>query len=280
MQAQGRCGYVKLVYMVLILLSYILFCTPFYPIFFVTPDRYRRVNARLVSALSKLYLKLLGFRIRVVGPVRRVSTNCLITSNHLSYLDVLVIASLFPGCFITSTEIQQTPFLGRITALAGCLFVERRSRNFLGKETWSITNALKNRLNVILFPEGTSTNGDTVLRFRQPLFQAGIDSGVDVLPVCLVYQQIDGQKLNGRNRDRLFWYGDMTFLDHFLGLAAISRIHITVFIENRLSSSRFCGSADLSVTAHHLVSSRYRMADPLAGITRSVNSHPWSAGSL
>jgi 1-acyl-sn-glycerol-3-phosphate acyltransferase len=253
----GPATAVKLVYMILILVAFILACTPLYPIFLASPQRYRRINARVVSWFSRLYLKILGFRVRIEGHAPARPRGILFTSNHLSYLDVLVIAGRFPGCFITSVEIRQTPILGQITALAGCLFVERRSRSFLGREAGSIATALASGLNVILFPEGTSTSGDTVQRFRQPLFQAGIDAGADLLPVCLSYTAIDGRPLNAGNRDRIFWYGDMTFFDHFLGLASLRRACVTLFLEERLPASCFKTPSDLALSAHCRVVARY-----------------------
>jgi 1-acyl-sn-glycerol-3-phosphate acyltransferase len=213
----------------------------------------------LVSACSRLYLKLLGFEVRIAGRREpRPRRPALIVSNHLSYLDVLLIAGRFPGCFVTSEEVRRTPFLGHVTALAGCLFVERRSRASLGRETRSISDALKSGLDVILFPEGTSTCGETVLRFRRPLFQAALDAAADVLPVCLVYTSLDGRVLDGHNRDRLFWYGDMGFAGHFLGLAGIRRAGATLFLERRLCPSLLSNSRDLSMVAHRLVSERLR----------------------
>jgi 1-acyl-sn-glycerol-3-phosphate acyltransferase len=82
---------------------------------------------------------------------------------------------------------KNTFFLGQICKFASCLFVERRSRGNLDQEIKEITDALNYGHNVLIFPEGTSTNGDEVLRFKRPLFNAAIFSSKKVLPATLNY---------------------------------------------------------------------------------------------
>ncbi len=207
---------VKRFYLIFLVAAYIIFCVP---VFYLSPQRYRKINAQVVSVFSKILLRLLNVTVSIHTSVKQLKSGHLIVSNHLSYLDVLILSWLFPGCFVTSVEIRQTPFLGHITSLAGCLFVDRRSRQFLGQETLSLSSTLKSGQNVIVFPEGTSTDGETVLRFRQPLFRAAIHAGKDILPVSISYEEINHAPVTAQNRDQIFWYGSMTFGDHFAGLS-------------------------------------------------------------
>ncbi len=249
--------YIKLFYLGLLVMAYMVCCLPFFPVFYLSPQGYRKINACMVSFFSAALLRLMGVTIATCKNPGRRKPGYLIVSNHLSYIDVLILSKLFPGCFVTSVEIRQTPFLGHITTLAGCVFVERRTRRFLVRETREISTALNNGLNVIVFPEGTSSNGDTVLRFRQPLFQAAVDSGKDILPVCISYEEINHIPVTRRNRDMVFWYGDMTFFDHFAGLSQIHHIRVRVTLFPPLSVTLGYKTAALSEKAHKIVKATY-----------------------
>ena len=161
-------------------------------------------------------LKILGIEVQIDGQFSQ--KNYLIVSNHLSYLDVLILASQKPSCFVTSKEIEKTPFLGHICRLAGCLFVDRKNKKNLRGEISELREALASGLNVTVFPEATSTNGDEVLNFRRPLFESSIATGKAILPLTINYISISGKKISLENRDKICWYGDMDFFPHFLNL--------------------------------------------------------------
>jgi 1-acyl-sn-glycerol-3-phosphate acyltransferase len=247
----------KLFYLISIIFTYILICLPFLPVACFSENRYRKFSAILVSFVSKRLLGVLGVYIEFKPEPIVGKDNFFIVSNHLSYLDALILSACFPGCFITSQEVRETFFLGHLTRLAACIFVERRSRRFLGLETANITQALKAGLNILIFPEGTSTNGDGVLRFRQPLFQAAIDSNKDIIPLTLSYEQINHAPVNQANRDLVFWYGDMTFWDHFKKLAEIHHVRVRLSQGNRLVGTKSRGREELSVRARSEVTRNF-----------------------
>ena len=230
-----------------------LFSYPKYHIKLFAKRMFRRLHCRLIVS----GYRHIGYRHAEYQPVR-LPDNCLIVSNHLSYLDIPMIASLLPGCFVTSREIQKIAFLGHLTQLAGCLFVERRSRLFLKNETRSLSHALKQGLNVVLFPEGTSSNGDGVLRFRQPLFQAAFDAGKPVLPVSIRYTRIGGNPFAPSNRDQVCWYDDMAFWPHFKNLANLSVISVNIHIHPLVYPEGFSGPKELSRHCHNLTARTYR----------------------
>ena len=265
MTGSGPSCYLKLGTIVFLVAAYIAVSLPLFPVIFLSPFKYRQANAFLVSFFSKQLLSVLGFQIDFQSRHPRLKGNFFIAANHLSYLDVLVLSAYFPGCFVTSMEIRHTPFLGNLTLLAGCLFVERRSREFLDMETGNISLALRNGLSVIIFPEGTSTNGDRVRRFRQPLFQAAVEAGVSILPVSISYTRINGAPVTALNRDRLFWYADMTFARHFTGLGGIHDAAAVLHAGTPIPPCPVKGCAGLSADAHAVVQENYipvSTADP------------------
>lgn len=190
-----------------------------------------------ISAYCRLGIRIMNFKIQISGRTDLLNTGpYLIASNHMSYLDILILSSKMPGCFVTSQEIREVPFLGHLCMLAGCLFVERRNKENIHKEIHELTEALEKDLNVIFFPEATSTNGEQILRFRKPLFQAAINSNQQVLPVCLNYVSIDKIPVNVQTRDRLCWYGDMSFAPHLWRLMRAHEVGVEIQVLEVISS--------------------------------------------
>jgi 1-acyl-sn-glycerol-3-phosphate acyltransferase len=184
----------------------------------------------ILKIASRFLLFVFNHHVKSRGVVVDKNQNCLIVSNHLSYLDVLIIASRFPSSFVTSVEVKNTAGLGLITKMAGCFYVERRSRANLGGEVGELSEALKFGCNVVVFPEATSTNGEGVLKFKRPLFEAAIQTKKSVLPVTINYKQISDQNLSTANRDFVCWYGDMKFLGHFWKLIGQTSVDIELVV--------------------------------------------------
>lgn len=207
----------------------------------------------LISAYSRLGLRIMGVHVHLRGNGRQSPQGQLIVGNHLGYLDVLVIASQWPSCFVTSQEIRETPLLGQVCTLAGCLFVERRNKSQIQNEIGELTQALKQDLNVVVFPEATSGNGEGVLRFRRPLYHAALNSQKDVIPICLNYRSIDGQKLTSENRDTLFWYGKMAFAPHLWKLMQARYIEVDLHLLEPIPVQNSLEVSDLADRSYQAV---------------------------
>lgn len=221
--------------------------------------RARPFLIKVISITSRVGLRIFNVKVRKNFSPIDPDENYLIVSNHLSYLDILIISSYFPTCFVTSNEMKETPFLGQLCLLGGCLFVERRSRAGITSEVKELSSALANGLNVVIFPEATSTNGEAVIRFRRPLFQAALNSRSKVLPVCLNYRTLDGEKLTIHNRDKVFWYGDMAFLGHALKLFTHKSIVAEFTVMKSLDSEDFADKNTLADKCYELVSEEYQI---------------------
>lgn len=148
------------------------------------PDRsLRRLRAQWVHILAPWLLRVLGVRtvtryqVRPPLAVRGIRPGMTV-SNHISYLDVLVVAAQLPTVFVTSTEVRDQPIVGTICRLAGCVFVDRRSARRLRSEIAEVALLMKDGLHVVVFPEATSTRGDEVRPFRRALFEAARAAGV------------------------------------------------------------------------------------------------------
>lgn len=191
-------------------------------IWLVVHDKWKRIawSNYFLTKCSRLGLFLLNVKVTYKGLENYAAVpNALFVCNHLSYMDVLVIHAKVPACFVTSREIRETPVLGQVCYVAGCLFVERRNKNNVHNEVSEISEGLRQGLNVAIFPEATSTNGEKILRFRRPLYVAALDSQTPVLPICLNYHTVGGKPIDSVLRDKIFWYGDMDFVAHLWTLA-------------------------------------------------------------
>jgi 1-acyl-sn-glycerol-3-phosphate acyltransferase len=146
----------------------------------------------LISWWMQCLIHLLGIRINRYG--RPLATNVLFVSNHISFLDIVVIASHVPVRFLAKHNVRHWPIFGYLAALSGSLFIHRGKRRELNRTLTTIKQAMSEARPVLIFPEGTTSLGNQVLKFHSGLFQAAIDSHVPVQPVTLHYrrnQQVD-----------------------------------------------------------------------------------------
>lgn len=221
-------------------------------------DKRLKALCKLVSYCSYRGLRALGFHIEVQPQVIDVLNGPgLVVCNHLSYMDVLILSSIKPQCFVTSVEMKETPFLGWLTQLAGCVFVERRNKQNISQEIFEMTSALQRGLRVTFFPEATSTNGESVLRFRTPLFQSSIDSGVDVVVLCLNYKYVGAQPVSLNNRDVVCWYGDMPFFSHCWEMTRHRRIVVELITAGKISPQHVENNKELALAAQQKVAELY-----------------------
>ena len=147
----------------------------------------------------------------------------LIVSNHLSYLDILVMSAAVPCVFVSKAEVEQWPIFGRYARWAGSVFVRRHDQEDAARANASVAEALKIGVPVVLFPEGTTTDGQSVLRFHSTMLQPAIDAGALVTP-CSIRYELD----NGVVEREVCWWGDMALLGHALNLLAKKTIRATI----------------------------------------------------
>jgi len=223
--------------------------------------RTRLVLARNTSFFARRLLRILnvqvtGRRVRWKG-IRSRKRNYLVLSNHVSYVDILVLASRMPSIFITSIELKHTFPLGLLARFGGSIFVERRSPAGLKAEIDAVADVLRQGLSVVLFPEGTTSDGETVRPFKSALLTAAIDTGTDVLPLCLRYTRIDHHPLGRENRDLVFYHGGTTFFDHAPRLLGLTAVSVELLMQRPLCLHRHRTRKELAGRAHQVISAAY-----------------------
>jgi 1-acyl-sn-glycerol-3-phosphate acyltransferase len=137
----------------------------------------------------------------------------LIVSNHLSYLDILAFSAALPCAFVSKAEVANWPIIGRFAEQAGTIFVQRQKQGDGSRANASIAERLRNGVRVVLFPEGTTTNGEQLLRFHSTMLQPAIAVGEIVTPCAIRYQLEEGEAEN-----EVCWWGDVPIGPHMLNL--------------------------------------------------------------
>ncbi len=180
---------------------------------FVMPSR--RVRQRyartIVRVGAQLLLRALGVARDVRGPTPRGPA--LLVSNHLSWLDVVVVAATWRCTFIAKREMRAWPFIGSLGTALGVVFVDRVRKRDLLRTIPAIEARLRAGDVMLLFPEGTTTDGAGVLPFRSALFEAAVRANAPVFPLSL-----SGQ---ASHIEALSWIGDETLLANVPRVASL-----------------------------------------------------------
>lgn len=147
---------------------------------------------RIVLEWSSKCLRILGIHLQTEGGrPSRLAAGILFVSNHISWIDVLGLNAIRTMRFVAKAEIRGWPVIGQLASQAGTLFFSRRPQELLRLKRWMMS-ALTEGQCVALFPEGTTSNGDTVLCFHSGLFESAVEIQALVWPVALRYRCADG----------------------------------------------------------------------------------------
>ncbi|HZG08142.1 MAG TPA: lysophospholipid acyltransferase family protein [Allosphingosinicella sp.] len=173
------------------------------------------------SPVARLFVRiarrLLGLRVAFQGaaPARGA---VLYVSNHVSWADIFVLGSLLPVSFVAKAEVGRWPMLGWLVRQHGTIFVDRTRRTKAGEQSDAIAARLRLANAVLLFPEGTSSDGRAVLPFRSALFASAVAAEARVQPVSIVWTRVGGRALDEANRRTIAWIDDMELLPHIWAL--------------------------------------------------------------
>lgn len=216
---------------------------------------------RITTAACRIGLWIFGIKVDVRNVPRNseMLNNVLVVSNHLSYLDILIISSVFPSLYITSVEVQHTFFLGLMSRLAGSLFVERRNKTKLLKEIDAIATVLKSGFTITLFPEGTSSNGDNVLPFKSSLFSAAEKAEITIQPICIRYMEIDNHPITPKTRDYAYYYGDIQFFPHLMNLFTVESIKVRLSFLDQVKTNSWTDRKEMVDTVHKMILDSYNV---------------------
>lgn len=178
----------------------------------------------------KLCCRIMGLKVRVVG-TPAAARPVLFVSNHVSYLDIPVLGSVIPVSFVAKAEVAQWPGYGWLAKLQRTVFVDRR-RNTTLQQRDSIHARLAAGDALVLFPEGTSNDGNRILPFRSALLSvaeaASPEQPLAIQPVSIAYTSVNGVPLGWGLRPLVAWYGGMELGGHLWRFSRLGMVEVVV----------------------------------------------------
>lgn len=184
------------------------------------PKAWRTAKALWLHRNSRRVLRVVKLDWRVNGPIPKCG---LLISNHLSYLDILVLAAVTPAVFVSKREVKNWPVFGSFARMAGTLFVNREKRSEVLRSNAEIEQALNDGALVVLFPEGTSSGGETVLPFKSALLEPATRPEHELFAGCIGYALEDGDIV-----EEVCYWRDMTLVPHLINLLGKRTVHASV----------------------------------------------------
>ena len=167
-------------------------------------------------------LQLLGVDVSVKGKAEPA----LLVANHLSYLDILTLLALHGCRFVTFTEMGESAGIGLITKVSQAFYVNRSKPSLVRRDIEKFEKELKRGVQFAFFPEGSSFDGSFLRPFKSSLFESAIRTNTNIQPVCLRYVSLDNEPITLKNRDRVFYHGDMQLIPQLLGILKIKRLRV------------------------------------------------------
>jgi|688.fasta_scaffold205303_2 1-acyl-sn-glycerol-3-phosphate acyltransferase len=200
-------------------------------LFIPFPTKRRLLLIYWMHRCSRLILRILDvhYWLEFRGSIE-IRPGTLFLANHTSYIDVLLLSACYPSVFVTSQEVRNTPLLGWLAKASGCHFVERRNRSSLTTDIAAIREILQSGMNVVIFPEGTTSDGSGVLPFKKSLLAAAASSSVEIRPLCINYRLCEGEPVSKKEANLLFYFGEMHLGTQLKRLLSISEVLVEMVV--------------------------------------------------
>jgi 1-acyl-sn-glycerol-3-phosphate acyltransferase len=226
----------------------------------------------------RLVLRALGARITVRGEPTE-HRPALFVPNHVSWMDIMVLGAFAPVSFVAKAEIATWPLFGYFAKLQRSIFVDRERRQTTSKTAEEMINRMREGEPVVLFAEGTSSDGNRVLRFRAALIGAAeslskaTGDTVWIQPIALAYRRINGLPSGRQHRPRISWIGDIELIPHAWALLKDGAVDVDLIFGNPVP---FDPQADRKAIAQYL-ETRVRAMHSAALTGREENLPPLAA---
>jgi lyso-ornithine lipid O-acyltransferase len=198
----------------------------------------------------KFILWLFGVRVQLHGKrLKPQQHQIFYVSNHISYLDILVLGAYFPCFFVAKADIASWPIFGFLSKIGGTIFISR-NRAVVKQQAEKLETALQQGNHLCIFPEGTTSNGQQILPFKssllQPLYATTNTISLAIQPLSLRYTSINGRKLLNQNQfDKIAYYGDHVFGSHSWQLLKLRRIGVRINIHPHITLDQNLKRKDL-----------------------------------
>ncbi len=195
-------------------------------------------------------LAIFGIKLKLIGDISQQKP-MLYVANHVSYLDINILGSLLNASFVSKAEVRQWPLFGWLSTLQNTVFINRRSRE-IKVQLKELSERVANNENLIIFPEGTSTDGKSVQPFKSSLFAiCDLHPELSVQSIGIKYLGKKGQLLTDQERNQYAFYADFPFGAHFWGMLKGRGLFVEVSFSWVLTTATFANRKELASIAHN-----------------------------
>lgn len=213
-----------------------------------------KVRRRLPRLWHRVACWVLGLRVRVHGTLEP-KRPLLLASNHVSWKDIMVLGAVADVVYIAKSEVRAWPVFGTLARLQATIFVERDQRQKTGDQVDEIARRLADGEIVVLFPEGTTSDGNRLLEIKTSLFGAAAsavphtpEGVVFIQPVSIAYTGVHGMAMGRFHRPLAAWPGDIELLPHLIGVVREGAVDVDVDFGERVEYSRASNRKQVSRT--------------------------------
>ena len=193
----------------------------------------------------KMLLWLLSVQVEIIGETDQSKKSNLFISNHLSYLDIPILGSKFPLRFVAKSEVENWPLFGFLAKQAGSIFVKRNKTDSFNQKN-KIFDIISSNERVFIFPEGTTSDGNRVLRFKSSSFSSVENQKFTIQPIVIIYSNVNGIPMNRWLRPVIAWYGDMNLKPHLSKLVGLMSIKAKLIYLKPIHTINFENRKELS----------------------------------
>jgi 1-acyl-sn-glycerol-3-phosphate acyltransferase len=243
---------------------WVLFFVPTYYVFFY----FKKIHiCRHYAVIHwKIIRFILGIRLIIKGTAH-IEKPMFYVANHCSYLDIIILGSLLPCAFIAKEEIRHWPIFGFIAKIGRTIFIDRK-RAHSTEHRNKILDSLSHPdpESMLMFPEGTSNNGNCVLPFKSSLFSTAsirLPSGeaMKIQPISIAYTKLDGLPIGRHWRAFYAWYGDMTLGKHLWTLTGLGKVTAEVVFHPVINFDMFKNRKEVSEHCETLIRQTVMLAN-------------------
>ncbi len=217
----------------------------------------RRSRPRLPWLFHRALARSLGLHVVVHGRQAR-GGGVLFVANHLSWADIPVLGSRILAAFVAKAEVAGWGPVGWLSTLARTVYVDRERRQATGAAKNAIVDRLAAGENVILFPEGTNSDGIAVLPFKSALFAAIEDDDFVIQPVTIAYTRLNGMPITRERLPDIAWIGDTALMPHLLAFMSLGKVRAELAFHPPVRRADFGDRKALAQHCHDVIAEGYR----------------------
>lgn len=201
---------------------------------------------------ANMTLAAAGVQIQKIGEFNPfIETNRMVVSNHISWLDVPVLQTIYSTCFIGKAEMRKWPLIGAMVKVGGTIFINRQNKKQLIHINQIVTNKLQKGASIGLFPEGKTGTGEFVLKFKAPVLEAAIMAKSKVTPLVLEYCDHEYKRTKQAS------YAGKSLYQSIQSTLSLKRVNVKVHSLPQVDADKFSSREELSEYLYTQISNKY-----------------------